>query len=100
MENKIYTTNEIKEIITPVIESYGIKKLAIFGSYAKGEASPQSDIDFHLIDVDGTWGYFKLCGFKQELEDFLGVPVDVLTTGAMDDEIYEKVRESEILIYG
>jgi len=100
MEKKIYTTDEIKKIVEPVVREYGVKRLAIFGSYAKGEASPRSDIDFHLIDTDGVWGYFKLCGFKQDLEKRLGMSVDVLTTGSMDSEVFENVRKSEVLIFG
>ncbi|MCL2056212.1 MAG: nucleotidyltransferase domain-containing protein [Oscillospiraceae bacterium] len=100
MDKKIYTIDEIKKIVEPVVRKHGVKQLSIFGSYVKGNASPQSDIDFHLIKTGDLWGYFKLFGFKQDLEDCLGISVDVLTTGAMDSEVFDEVRKSEVLIYG
>ena len=99
MDGRVYATEEIRKIIEPIAREYGIKRLALFGSYARGEATQKSDIDFHLIDTGGLWGYFKLCGFKQELEERLGVNVDVLTTGSMDSEVLENVRRDEVLIY-
>ena len=100
LNKKIYTVDEIKKVVEPVVRAYGVKQLAIFGSYAKGEASLQSDIDFHLINTSDSWGYFKLCGFKQDLENCLGITVDVLTTGSMDREIFENVQKNEVIIYG
>ena len=99
MEN-IYTIDELKKKIEPVAYEYGVKKMTLFGSYARDEASYISDVDFHLIDTIDLWGYFKLCGFKQKLEEVLGVSVDVLTTGSMDDEILKEVVKDEVLIYG
>jgi len=99
MNNHVYTIEDIKAAITPVVRKYGVKQIALFGSYARGEATPTSDIDFHLIDAGGLWGYFKLCGFQQDLEACLGVNVDVLTTGAMDQEVLDMVRRDEVLIY-
>jgi predicted nucleotidyltransferase len=99
MDSNTYTIEDIRRIVSPIAREYGVKRIALFGSYARGEATPSSDIDFHLIDTGGLWGYFKLCGFRQDLEDCLGVNVDVLTTGAMDQEILETVRRDEVLIY-
>jgi predicted nucleotidyltransferase len=99
MRKRVYNIEEIKSAITPVAREYGVKRIAIFGSYARGEAGLKSDIDFHLIDTGGQWGYFKLCGFRQDLEACLGVKVDVLTTGAMDSEILERLQRDEVMIY-
>ena len=99
MDKKIYTTEEIRRIVEPIAREYGVKRITLFGSYARGEATNKSDIDFHLEDTGGLWGYFKLCGFKQDLEDCLGSSVDVLTTGSMDREVLEAVRKNEVLIF-
>ena len=96
----IYTIEDIKTAILPIIQEYGIKRISLFGSYARGEATLKSDIDFHLIDPGGTWGYFKLCGLKQALALRLGVNVDVLTTGAIDHEVLEIIRRDEVVIFG
>ena len=95
----IYTVDDIKRIIEPVVKEYGVKKLSVFGSYARGEATENSDIDFHLIDKGDSWGYFKLCGFQLELQECLGVDVDVLTTGAMDKITLNSVQRDEVLLY-
>jgi len=100
MNNKpVYTIDEIRDAIYPIGREFGIKRMSLFGSYARGEATDNSDIDFHLIDTGGTWGYFKLCGLRQALETRLGTSVDVLTTGAIDKEVLETVKRDEVLIF-
>jgi len=99
MNEKIFTIEKIKNAVTPVADAYGAKKIALFGSYAKGEANENSDIDLHLIETVDAWGYFKLCGFRQDLETRLGVGVDFLTSGAMDRQVREEVVLGEVLIY-
>jgi len=94
-----YTIEEIRTAIAPIVLEYGVKRISIFGSYARNEATPNSDIDFHLIDTGGSWGYFKLCGFRQDLEDCLGIGVDVLPSGSMDYEILESVQKDEVIIF-
>ena len=98
-DNRVYTIEDIRRAVNQVSRDFGIKRMALFGSYARGEAAENSDIDFHLIDPGGAWGYFKLCGFQQALEDCLGLNVDVLTTGSMDNEVLENIRRDEVLIY-
>ncbi|MCL2700002.1 MAG: nucleotidyltransferase domain-containing protein [Defluviitaleaceae bacterium] len=99
MRDSSYTIDEIKTVITPVAREYDVKRISVFGSYARGEATSQSDIDFHLIETGVPWGYFKLCGFRQDLEDRLGISVDVLTSGAMANDILESVRRDEVLLF-
>ena len=97
--NNNYCIDDIKAAIIPVARKYEAKRIAIFGSYARGEAGENSDIDLHLIDTGDLWGYFKLYSFKHELEACFGKNVDVLTTGAMDEEVLERVIKDEVLIY-
>jgi len=89
---------EIKRISAPIAQKYGVKKMALFGSYARGEQKKTSDIDF-WIDKGEIKGYFRLAGFQRELEENLLVPVDVLTTGALSDEFLERIKNEEIIIY-
>ena len=44
----IYTTNEIAERVRPIAKAYGIDKVFLFGSYARGEATEDSDVDFYV----------------------------------------------------
>ena len=98
-KNNIYTIDDIRIAIDPIGREFGIKRMSLFGSYARGEATVNSDIDFHLIDPGGLWGYFKLCALKYALEKCLGVNVDVLTTGAIDKEVLRTVQRDEVLVF-
>ena len=82
-----------------ILTKYGVLKLSLFGSYAKNDATDNSDIDFHLIDAGSAWGYFKLCCFKYDLMECLGIGVDVLTDGSMDSEVYKSIQKDEVVIY-
>ena len=62
-----YTIDEIKSITVPVAKQYGLEKVALFGSYAKGEQKETSDIDL-IIKKGNLKGYFALCGFVNALE--------------------------------
>jgi len=95
---EIYEINEIKNHIVPIARSYGIKKVTLFGSYARGDAKPSSDIDLY-IDKGEIKGFFRLAGFQRELEEKLNIPVDVLTTGALNDDFFISVKDEEIILY-
>ena len=95
---RIYSISEIASLVAPVARAYGVERVALFGSYARGEARPDSDIDLR-IDEGKIKGYFKLAGFYSELEEKFSVPIDVLTTGALDDEFLARIKESEVILY-
>lgn len=46
--NKVYAVNEISSIVTPILEAFGVKRAWIFGSYARGDAIENSDIDLRI----------------------------------------------------
>jgi predicted nucleotidyltransferase len=91
--------NEISNIVAPIAREYGIKKLAVFGSYARGEASEKSDLDFHIIDRGTLRGLFKLAGFELALEEKLNLPVDVLVADSTFDDVLRNIEREEIVIY-
>lgn len=94
------TIDKIKEIIAPICKEYGIKKAYLFGSYARGEATENSDIDIR-IEKGNLKGLFQLSGLRIDLVEALGVEVDLLSV--LPDPQYKKFRENlkkeEILIY-
>ena len=96
--NKTYTIDEIKKITVPVAQKYGVKKLALFGSYARGKQKDTSDIDF-LIEKGKIQDLFEFCGFINNLEDELGVHVDVLTYQSLEGSFIEDVVEDEVVLY-
>lgn len=78
---RIYTIDEIREKVRPIAEKYGIDTVWLFGSYARGEATADSDVDL-LVNYKQGLG-LKFVGFVCDLEDDLGVHVDVLTNDGL-----------------
>jgi predicted nucleotidyltransferase len=99
MPNKIYNISELTRIISPVAKSYGVRRLALFGSYARGEAGVNSDVDIRIVDRGSLRGLFRLAGFQRELEESLHVSVDVLPTDSLDEKFLARIRDEEILLY-
>lgn len=60
----------------------GVKSLALFGSVARDEARPQSDVDV-LVDFDGPTTFDGYMDVKELLERVLGQPVDLVTHAAL-----------------
>jgi len=92
-----YTIEEIKTISIPIARKYGVKKLALFGSYARGDQEEKSDIDF-LIDKGKIQGW-EFFGFINNLEDDLGVHVDVLTYDSMRESLIASSIAEEVVLY-
>jgi predicted nucleotidyltransferase len=94
--NGMYTIEEIKSKAVPVAQRYGVGKLSLFGSYAKGLATEKSDIDF-VIDRGNLHG-LRFYSFINTLEDVLKKRVEVLTydqlpaTLFMDDVLKEEIK--------
>jgi uncharacterized protein len=60
------------------------RSVAVFGSVARGDESPTSDIDF-LVEFEPGSSLFDLLHLAEELESLLGVPVDVVSAGGLKD---------------
>ena len=99
MNDKIYTIEEIQKIVSPIAANHGVEKVFLFGSYARGEASADSDLDFR-IDCGNATDYFTLGQMYCDLEDVFQKKLDILTTGSLDQKFLDRIRKEEILIYG
>jgi len=78
-----YTIEEIRVKVRPIAEKYHVKEMYLFGSYARGEAEEGSDVDLVVQDEGTQLVGTKLVSFEIELEDTLGLPVDVLPLGCV-----------------
>ena len=99
MNDKIYTLDEIREIAHPIAQRYGIAALYLFGSYARGEATSRSDIDFR-VDRGNQVDLLELGGLFSDLEDAFQKKVHVVTTQMLSPEFLNSICTEEILIYG
>ena len=98
MSNPRYTIEEIKEKAIPIAKKYGVKTLWLFGSYARGEADAESDVDF-LIDGGKMRGMIKYFGFVLDLEEIFKCHVDVVMDGSSNKEFLTEIKNDEVLIY-
>lgn len=72
-----------------------VKALFLFGSVARDEATPESDVDF-LVEFDRPVGLFTLLKLKSYLEDLLGRPVDLGTPNSLRPHLRETVLQEAI----
>lgn len=98
MSVKKYTIEEIKSIVKPIAQKYGVARVYLFGSYARGDATENSDVDLR-VDKGSLKGMFALCGLYTEIEEALQTRVDVLTTGSLDEDFLRKIQKEEVLLY-
>lgn len=79
------------------INSYGVKSLALFGSVARGEARPDSDVDL-LVEFDRPVGLFGLIALQQRLEELFGCPVDLGTPDSLKNHLRSHVMEDCVYV--
>lgn len=90
--------SEIKKIVVPIAHFYGVKRLYLFGSYAKGTASEKSDIDL-LVEKGKPMSLLKLSGMRQMFQEALNLSVDLVTTAGIEDDFRKEIAGTEILLY-
>ena len=88
---------EIRDVVSRLAAQYGAKRIYLFGSYARGDMTSGSDIDLR-IDKGSIRG-LEMAGLLVDLEDALGIPVDLIPTGSLDDSFLAAIRDDEVLLY-
>lgn len=84
----------------PYFKEYGVNKAALFGSMARGEERPGSDVDLVISFARRDYDLLDLIGLKQALEDALCLPVDIVTyPSLLGDEFSRRVLADEQVIY-
>lgn len=96
--DRVYTIDEIKNIVAPIAKVHNVSRIYLFGSYARGEATPDSDIDLR-VDKGKLKGLLALGALYADLEDGLGKKLDLLTTGSLDQRFLQSIAKEEVLIY-
>ncbi len=76
-------------------EKHAVRTLSIFGSTARDDARPDSDVDV-LVEFSEQVGLFKFVGLKLRLEAILGVKVDLATPGALRANMRERILAEAI----
>ncbi|MDR0306652.1 MAG: nucleotidyltransferase domain-containing protein [Chitinispirillales bacterium] len=100
MGSKIYSIAEIKQLFEKIADKYEIEEAYLFGSYARGDATAESDIDIFIKEGKKIQTLLQLCGFRLEVQDALNKEIDVVVEDS-DNTSFEKSIKKELLkIYG
>lgn len=86
---------EKRELIIKIGKKHGIDNIRVFGSAARLEDRPNSDLDL-LVDIDPERSLFDLIRFKHELKDLLGISIDVVTEHAIHWSIKQAILAEAI----
>ncbi|MHA1648906.1 MAG: nucleotidyltransferase family protein [Candidatus Helarchaeota archaeon] len=91
--------DDIIKKLKELLKKYGVKKIEIFGSYARGEPKSDSDLDI-IVEFEKRKSLLELVGIEQELEDALGMKVDLLTRAFISPYLIERIEKESKVILG
>ena len=94
------TTETLTQTIAEYFKTQPVLKAWIFGSFARGEETSDSDIDILFVpDKSQHFSLFTLGGMYEDLKDLLGCEVDLITVGGLLPFARESADRDKILIY-
>lgn len=88
---------EIAEKIIPILKKQGVKKAALFGSQARGDARKNSDVDL-LVKLPKRFGLFEMGGLKIDLEEALNKKVDLVEYSVIHPLLKKQILKEQISI--
>lgn len=77
---------------------FDVESLALFGSVARDQAGPESDLDI-LVAFSRTPGLFGFLDLKEYLESLLGRPVDLVTRNAIKKQLRSRILQEAVLVH-
>ena len=92
----ILTLKQIKSAIMPVLASHGIREVYLFGSYARGEANNESDVDIYCESGDVA-SLLNQIDLEEELEKALGKEVDLIFIGSQMDGYFAEQLKGDLI---
>ena len=95
---KEYTFEELCRIVGAIAAAYGMRRVYLFGSRARGDNREDSDYDFCVVTSDDC-DLFELGGFFAELRDALGVEIDLVCQESLRDDFSREVLRDRRLVY-
>ena len=100
MDGKVFSLDDIKEMVKPIAEKYQVEAIYLFGSYARGEADEESDLDF-LVFGGADFKLTRILGIAESLRIVSKKEVDAFEIREVntDSEFYRRVMEEKVLMY-
>jgi len=99
MDSNLILKEEIKDKIISILVKYGIKRILVFGSHARNEATQTSDIDLIVDFPEGT-SLLDHVGIEIELSEALNMKIDLLSRNGISPYIKDHILKEVIVIYG
>ena len=95
----VYSLVELTNAIRPVVVMYGARKVILYGSYARGEATAQSDVDLYI--VAGEMGLLEASAMSFDINDALNSRASVTFEEFMDipDEFRKEIARDGVVLY-
>ena len=99
MPETILSLADIKQVVKPLAKKYKISEVYIFGSYARNEATAESDIDFLMVGGNG-FKSTSVFAFSEELHIAFNKNIDVFEINEINagSELYEKIMKERIRV--
>lgn len=94
IDSGILTIKQIKRQIIPVLAKYGIQEIYLFGSYARGEATKESDIDIYC-DSGNVKSFIEQGFLEDELQKATGKDIDIVFIGSQMDSYFRQQLEGD-----
>ena len=94
------TVDEIKSIVTPLVSPYPIRRIILFGSYARGDASECSDVDL-IIDSEGRLNAFDYFGLIGMIVKKMPIKVDVFELDEVKSpsSMFDRISKEGMILY-
>lgn len=96
--NKHINNDELYEKITHILKQEGVKKIAVFGSFVRGESRPDSDIDI-LVEFIDRKSLLDLVRIERTISEKLGITVDLLTEKSISPYLVDRIKQEMEIIY-
>lgn len=99
MNDQVLTIENIINLIKPIAEKYHVQNIYLFGSYARGEANIESDLDF-LVYGGENFKLTMIFALAEELRNVLNKRVDVFEIHEInvDSEFYHTIMKERLLV--
>jgi len=95
---KVETVTSIKKRSLPILRRHAVKRAAIFGSFARGDAKASSDVDFLIEYKVKNKSLFDLVDLQSELEDTLGRKVEIITYSSIYWRLRKQILAEQVVI--
>lgn len=97
-EGRRHSFDDICDIVGSVAAEYGVHKVYLFGSMARGDDHEGSDYDFYIVPGN-LRDLIQLSGFVSDLTEALGAEVDVVPEGSADEDLSREIFRDRRLVY-